>query len=290
LRHATIVDNVANGPDGGDQIRGEGPGLGLDIRNSVIRDADAADVCVFADDTTVTMDNVLVEGDPCGTAPGQTLFLSLRLGPLAPNDGPAVGSSFTDPPSILLTHGLLEGSAAIDAVPAASCVDLLEAPLTSDERGFPRPSPSNGHCDAGAFEVQQPEPTQQVPQEAPPTVESRKCRGLDATLVGTPDDDVLEGTAGRDVIFAGAGDDRIRARAGKDVVCGADGADRIRGGKRRDVLVGGAGPDRLFGGPGRDLLIGGTPGAGVPNIDSDRCVGGRGRDSSEGCGRVGSTP
>lgn len=295
FRHATILDNLADaGP--GDQIRHSGDLT--EIGGTVIGDPDAADMCDFGPEPLVLMEDVLTQGDECGSAPGQSLFLSLMLGPLAPNDGPVVGSSFTDPPSILLTHGLLDGSAAIDAVPAARCVDALDAPLTTDERGFPRPSPSNGNCDAGAFEVQQPEPPQEQPEppqgmppavsELPPTVESRQCRGRDATLVGTPGDDALSGTDRRDVIVARGGDDRIRARGGKDVVCGADGADRIRGGKGRDVLVGGAGPDRLFGGPGRDRLIGGTPGSEVPSppgtTDSDRCVGGRGHDSREGCG------
>ena len=54
------------------------------------------------------------------------------LGPLADNGGPT------------LTHGLLPGSPAIDAIPAESCR------LETDQRGEPRLAP----CDIGAFEVQ----------------------------------------------------------------------------------------------------------------------------------------
>jgi len=45
-----------------------------------------------------------------------------------------------------LTHGLLPGSPAIDAIPAEACT------LTTDQRGEPRLPP----CDIGAFEVQTP--------------------------------------------------------------------------------------------------------------------------------------
>lgn len=54
------------------------------------------------------------------------------LGPLADNGGPT------------LTHSLLMGSPAIDAVPSESCT------IATDQRGEPRLSP----CDIGAFEVQ----------------------------------------------------------------------------------------------------------------------------------------
>jgi hypothetical protein len=57
------------------------------------------------------------------------------LGPLADNGGPT------------LTHALLEGSPAIDA---GTCTDLDGAPVTTDQRGAPRPyGPA---CDIGAFE------------------------------------------------------------------------------------------------------------------------------------------
>ena len=54
------------------------------------------------------------------------------LAPLADNGGST------------LTHGLLPGSLAIDAIPAETCT------LTTDQRGEPRQAP----CDIGAFETQ----------------------------------------------------------------------------------------------------------------------------------------
>lgn len=48
------------------------------------------------------------------------------------------------------THALGASSVAIDQIPAVDCVDAEAAPLTTDQRGFPRDS----MCDIGAFEVQ----------------------------------------------------------------------------------------------------------------------------------------
>src|SRR3989338_3055741 len=56
------------------------------------------------------------------------------LGPLADNGGPT------------MTHALLSGSPAIDAVPLAFCT------VTTDQRGVPRPQGPG--CDIGAFEVE----------------------------------------------------------------------------------------------------------------------------------------
>ena len=53
-----------------------------------------------------------------------------------------------------MTHALLPGSVAIDWIPEADCVDADGAPLTTDQRGEPRPEPSGTMCDVGAFELQ----------------------------------------------------------------------------------------------------------------------------------------
>ncbi len=46
------------------------------------------------------------------------------------------------------------GSALIDAIPAASCQADGASGITTDQRGFARPSPSGGACDIGAVEIQ----------------------------------------------------------------------------------------------------------------------------------------
>ena len=89
------------------------------------------------------------------------------------------------------------------------------------------------------------------------------CRGRPATLVASPGsrtagtlgDDVILGTAGRDLLASGEGD---------DVLCGRGGRDSLRSGGGGDRVYGGAGADRLRGGPGRDRCEGG------PSPDRER--------------------
>ncbi|MET0119288.1 MAG: retention module-containing protein, partial [Sedimenticola sp.] len=66
-------------------------------------------------------------------------------------------------------------------------------------------------------------------------------RGMGSEPVtGTPGDDVLHGTAGRNTIGGGAGD---------DIIDDPGGHDRLYGGTGDDTLMGGAGNDRLYGDP-----------------------------------------
>ncbi|HAX81475.1 MAG TPA: hypothetical protein DCY40_02770 [Actinobacteria bacterium] len=64
------------------------------------------------------------------------------------------------------------------------------------------------------------------------------CAGIRATIVGTPDDDIITGTDGNDVIVGRGGDDVIDGGAGADVICGGPGADMLTGGPGRDLLLG----------------------------------------------------
>jgi hypothetical protein len=99
------------------------------------------------------------------------------------------------------------------------------------------------------------------------------CRGQEATMWGTSQNDVLTGTTGPDVIAGLGGNDRISALGGKDLVCGGPGKDRIRGNGGKDRLFGEGGKDNLNGGPGRDF-----------------CHGGPGKDKGRKCERVKSIP
>ena len=87
--------------------------------------------------------NIESPGDSCGfTEEGDHANVDaedLKLEPLADNGGPK-------------THALLPGSVAIDQIPAVDCVDADGEPLTTDQRGEPRPGGTM--CDVGAFEVQ----------------------------------------------------------------------------------------------------------------------------------------
>jgi hypothetical protein len=95
------------------------------------------------------------------------------------------------------------------------------------------------------------------------------CRGLSPTRVGTPGNDVINGTPGRDIIVAVGGNDTIKGSDGDDVICGGDGADTIDGDNGADAADGGAGPDSIFGSGGNDTLDGGA------QNDSIRGDGGR---------------
>jgi Ca2+-binding RTX toxin-like protein len=97
------------------------------------------------------------------------------------------------------------------------------------------------------------------------------CRGLAPTRIGTAQNDVINGTSGRDVILALGGADTINGLAGDDVICGGDGMDTIDGGDGNDWIDGGASADDLNGGNGDDFIDGG------PDLDSIR--GGNGKDS-----------
>lgn len=90
-----------------------------------------------------------------------------------------------------------------------------------------------------------------------PSPASATCKGLTATLVGTPGNDTLTGTAGNDVIAGLGGDDTVNGGGGNDVICGGDGNDTLIGGAGNDKLLGEAGNDKLKGGGGRDVCKGG---------------------------------
>ena len=90
--------------------------------------------------------NIESPGDTCGfDQPTDQVNVSaeqLNLGPLQDNGGPT------------MTHALLSGSVAIDQIRAEDCVDAEGQPLTTDQRGEPRPETGGTMCDVGAFEVQ----------------------------------------------------------------------------------------------------------------------------------------
>ena len=104
---------------------------------------------------------------------------------------------------------------------------------------------------------------------------TERCYGLRPTIVGTPGDDVIQGTNRIDVIMGLGGNDTIRGGNGLDIICGGAGDDKIYGDNGVDVLLGGFGDDVLEGGNGLDTLIGGPgqdilrPGKGVGLLFQD---------------------
>jgi len=115
--------------------------------------------------------------------------------------------------------------------------------------------------------------------------------GQDVILAGAGNDrvwsgdgnDYVDGGAGNDMIWAGngadrvdggTGDDMLWGENGEDVLHGDDGNDWISGGNDNDVLFGDAGNDRLSGDNGNDLLYGGS--------GNDLLWGGNGTDVLDG--------
>ena len=134
-----------------------------------------------------------------------------------------------------------------------------------------------------------------------------KCRGKEATIVGTPRDDEIVGTAKADVIVGGGGMDRIDGGRGDDIICGGPGPTRyvhgdpvpqiLDGGPGNDVIVGGsgdevledfAGSDLFIGRGGGDVLSDGSQGNGADGdvlkggAGGDQLVAGRGADELYG--------
>lgn len=121
-------------------------------------------------------------------------------------------------------------------------------------------------------------------QDAAPTCAGKKvtvvvANGDQATegddvILGTPEDDVIDGLGGDDTICGGEGKDRIDGGAGHDRLYGQQDGDVLRGGPGNDSIYGQQGWDTLKGGHGNDVIRGGT--------GKDTIFGGTGADSIEG--------
>ncbi len=158
LANATIVANHVVETVG--FLSGSGQGAGLFtgvsspvlIGNTIVAGNTVAGANMLSDDcTTVTpLDssgyNLFGLGTGgctiAGNTTGNQFVQNAEIGPLADNGGPTE------------THALLPGSPAIDAgtpQPLGGCTDLAGTPLTTDQRGEPRPQ--GIRCDIGAFEA-----------------------------------------------------------------------------------------------------------------------------------------
>ncbi len=107
------------------------------------------------------------------------------------------------------------------------------------------------------------------------------CFGVPATIVGTAGNDIINGTAGNDVIVGGDGNDTINGLGGNDRICGDAGNDTINGGNGDELVLGGPGADVINGDAGNDVLVG-NAGAGDVNDGNDTINGGPGNDFLDG--------
>lgn len=105
------------------------------------------------------------------------------------------------------------------------------------------------------------------------------CFGLEATILGTPEDDELWGTNGIDVMAAFGGNDLVVGDRRRDFMCGGAGNDFMSGGGSGDSLDGSTGADYLTASEGNDTLIGGDGDDYFQTYSGDdRAYGGPGND------------
>ncbi len=108
-----------------------------------------------------------------------------------------------------------------------------------------------------------------------------QCFGVPATIVGTVNNDVINGTPGNDVIVAGNGNDTINGNGGNDRICAGNGNDNVSGGTGTDFVLGDPGADLIRGDGDNDTLVG-NAGGGDLNDLGDTIVGGHGNDFIDG--------
>ncbi len=104
--------------------------------------------------------------------------------------------------------------------------------------------------------------------------ECSEIEELSTPIVGTNGSEILNGTAGNDLIFARGGSDVVNGKGGADCIVGGDGSDSLHGQGGNDVILGGNGSDVINGNEGNDWLYG--------QEGSDSLKGGSGDDQMWG--------
>jgi predicted outer membrane repeat protein len=145
IRFTTITNNSGISPIQAVSVHGP-----AEIINSIVADNPGGDCGIFYGGTINASEANL---DSDGTCDGFTLTADPRLDPLDDNGGPTQ------------THALKPNSPAKDAATGAC------PPPAEDQRGEPRPYPTGGECDLGAYEYSpgggQPPPAPMVGTQTP---------------------------------------------------------------------------------------------------------------------------
>lgn len=193
-------------------------------------------------------------------------------------------NTYGDEIRMLVQGGTQIGTAITQVEPLNSDADptdsdnLTEVDANSQPGWTPGPNPI---FDIDGTQIDTIDPTTIGVQE--PLDPSYRCRGLDATIIGTEDDDIIYGTATNDVIVGLGGNDIIYGLGGRDTICGGLGSDVIFGGAGRDILNGESGDDVLRGQGGNDTISGGGGNDSIRGDAGDDILrGNSGIDSIEG--------
>ena len=103
--------------------------------------------------------------------------------------------------------------------------------------------------------------------------------GILPEIIGTVNNDTLNGTGGSERIFGLVGNDIINSNGGSDVIFGDEGHDQIAGGTSSEFIDGGLGDDTLFGNGGDGILFGGDGNDLIfGSSDAEFILGGNGDD------------
>jgi hypothetical protein len=146
LANVTLFGNAAQKASGGGNLYLEAADLKLHdtlIAAGISPTSDGN--CAFNGGVIISLGYNAEDANQCKLeGPGDQLNVPLNLAPLGSYGGPTQ------------TVALLPGSAAIDTGDPAGCTGVEGEPLTTDQRGIPRPQ--HGRCDIGAFEYVFPTP------------------------------------------------------------------------------------------------------------------------------------
>ena len=89
-----------------------------------------------------------------------------------------------------------------------------------------------------------------------PNQDTLEGSNRDDTILGLAGDDLISGFSGNDTLDGGLDNDTVDGNGGDDRLDGADGNDLLSGGSGNDTLYGGFGDDSIFGNRDDDFLFG----------------------------------
>jgi hypothetical protein len=150
LSFCTVTGNIADDRGGGLLSTLDDDNRGPAIKNTILAGNTAPDGPEISGNVQSRGFNLILDTaggvlDTAGgdnTADGNLIAVDPRLGPFQDNGGPT------------WTCALLDGEDPSPAIDAGSSTDVEGNVVAEDQRGFPRPSPSGGKHDIGAFEWQ----------------------------------------------------------------------------------------------------------------------------------------
>jgi hypothetical protein len=158
---------VVNSTISGNSVGGLLPAGPTSVTNSTIVGNDHAGIGYIGNGTVISVKGTLLVGNQRGNCGGNSFVsqgynlsddasCSSLLTAATDKHNTPVGLASTAPQDNgcpTPTIALLPNSPAVDAIPAATCTDTNNNPLTTDQRGITRPQ--GAACDIGAFELVQ---------------------------------------------------------------------------------------------------------------------------------------